>query len=79
MTGVDIVQDIVEILVAGITQLGQGIGEGISSFVTALAFTGTGSDQTLSVYFIMVCVFGGIALAVGLTTKIFNWLSNLGN
>lgn len=79
MTGVEIVQEIVEILVSGITQLGQGLGEGISSFVTALAFTGTGENQQLSVYFIMVCVFGGIALAVGLTTKIFNWLSNLGN
>ena len=74
-----IVEQIVSILVAGITQLGSGIGAGVSNFVTALAFTGTGSDQTLSIYFVMVCVFGGIALAVGLTTKIFNWLSNLGN
>ena len=79
MTGVAIVEQVVGILVAGITQLGQGIGSGISAFVTSLAFTGTGESQSLSVYFIMVCVFGGIALAVGLTTKIFNWLSNLGN
>ena len=74
-----IVEEIVGILVSGITQLGQGLGSGINAFVTSLAFTGTGSDQTLSIYFVMVCVFGGIALAVGLTTKIFNWLSNLGN
>ena len=79
MTGLEIVQEVVSILVAGITQLGQGIGSGISAFATALAFQGTGENQTLSVYFILVCVFGGIALAVGLTTKIFNWLSNLGN
>lgn len=79
MSGTDIVTQIVQILVAGITQLGQGIGTGISSFVEALAFTGTGESRQMSVYFVMVCVFGGIALAVGLTTKIFNWLSNLGN
>lgn len=79
MSGTDIVQQIVGILVSGITQLGSGLGTGINNFVTSLAFTGTGSGQQLSVYFVMVCVFGGIALAVGLTTKIFNWLQNLGN
>lgn len=78
MTGTEIVSEIVEILVAGITELGAGIGSGVSSFVTALAFTTSGDTTTLSVYFIMVCVFGAIALAVGLTTLIFNWLSNLG-
>lgn len=79
MTPTDIVQDVVDILVAGITNLGAGIGSGIQSFVTSLAFTGTGSDQTLSVYFVMVLVFAGVALAVSLTTRIFSWLSNLGN
>lgn len=79
MAGTAIVEQIVGILVAGLTQLGSGLGTGINNFVQSLAFTGTGNDQTLSVYFVMICVFGGIALAVGLTTKIFNWLSNLGN
>ena len=79
MTPAEIVQEIVEILVAGITQLGSGIGSGIQSFATALAFQGTGENQTLSVYFILVLVFAGIALAVGLTTRIFTWLSSLGN
>lgn len=79
MTGAQIVTQIVEILVAGITQLGTGIGSGIGNFAQALAFTGTGSEQTLSVYFVLVLVFAGVALAIGLTTKIFNWLSNLGN
>lgn len=79
MTGTEIVGEVVDILVAGLTDLGAGIGSGISSFVTSLAFTGSDDAQTLSVYFIMVLVFAGVALAVGLTTKIFNWLSNLGN
>lgn len=63
MSGTDIVTEIVDILVAGITQLGSGIGAGISNFATALAFTGTGEQQTLSVYFVLVIVFAGVSLA----------------
>lgn len=79
MSGTSIVTEIVNILVAGLTQLGTGIGQGISNFATSLAFSGTGEQQTLSVYFVLVLVFAGVALAIGLTTKIFNWLSSLGN
>lgn len=79
MDGIAIVEDVVDILVAGLTQLGQGIGSGIQAFVTSLAFTGTGENATLSVYFIMVLVFAAVALAVGLTTRIFQWLTSLGN
>lgn len=82
MTGVDIVQDIVEILSAGITSLGTAIGSGISNFAQALAFqtVGTGADahQELSVYFVLVIVFAGVSLAIGLTRLIFMWLESLG-
>lgn len=82
MSGVQTVQAIVEILVAGIQGLAEGIGSGISEFAQALAYTttGTGSDAvtTLSPYFILVIVFAGISLAVGLTRLIFMWLSSLG-
>lgn len=79
MTGAEIVTEIVEILVSGLTSLGTGIGSGVANFASALAFTGTGDNQTLSVYFILVIVFAGVSLAIGLTTLIFNWLSSLGN
>lgn len=78
-TGVQVVDAIVQILVEGLTSLGTGIGTGVANAVQALAFTGTGENQQLSVFFIMVCVFGAIALAVGLTTRIFSWLESLGN
>lgn len=78
MDGVAIVTQIVQILVAGITQLGTGIGEGVSNFATALAFTGTGENRTLSVYFVLVIVFAGVSLAIGLTRLIFGWLESLG-
>lgn len=79
MTGVAIVGEIVDILVSGLADLGAGIGAGVSGFVQNLAFTTSGGTTTLSVFLVMICVFGAIALAVGLTTKIFNWLSSLGN
>lgn len=72
--GEDVVTSVATWLTAGISQLGAGIGTGVSSFVTSLAI----KDGSLSPYFVAVCVFGGIALAVCLTTKVFNWLSALG-
>ena len=74
-----IVSEIVSILTAGIAGMAQGIGAGVNTFATSLAFTGTGNDQTLSIYFVLVLVFAGVALAVGITTRIFSWLSSLGN
>lgn len=78
MQGTAIVTQIAQILTAGLTTLGQGIGEGVSNFVSALAFTGTGENQTMSVYFVVLVSFAGVALAVGLTRHIFAWLSSLG-
>lgn len=83
MQATDIVSEIVQILVAGLTELGTGIGNGVANFAKALAFetVGEGSSATtqLSTYFVLILVFAGVALAIGLTTKIFNWLQNLGN
>lgn len=69
-----VVGDIVDILTGGIIGLGSGIGSSVNGFIQSLVFSG----NDLSVYFVFICVFGGIALAVGLTTKIFNWLQNIG-
>lgn len=82
MTGIAVVEQIVGILVSGITGLASGIGTGVQSLVNALWFTttGTGSDAvtTMSVFAVMVCVFAAIGLAVGLSRLIFNWLGSLG-
>lgn len=71
------VTQMVEILVSGITGIGQGIGSGVNSFVTALAVTGTGDTATISVFLTFVCVFAAIALGVGLTRHIFGWIESL--
>ena len=73
-----ILQALVELLVGGLTQMGSGIASGVNAFVTGLAVTGTGSEQTISVFLATVGIFGGIALAVGLTRRIFAWIQSLG-
>lgn len=81
MDGVQFVKDMVDILVAGITNLGSGLAEGINSFVTNLAITttGTGNDatQSMSVFLVFTLCFCGISLAIGITRHVFYWLESL--
>lgn len=82
MSGVDIVQEVVTILVSGLKKMATGIGEGVSELAKALFFTtnGTGAEATqeLSVFGTLIIVFAGIALAIGLSRLIFHWLTSLG-
>ena len=78
MTGVQVVEGIVDILVAGLTKFATGIGSGVSAFVQNLWFTGTGESTQFSVYAILILSFAGISLVIGLSTLLFHWLQNLG-
>ena len=77
-----ILSQIVEILVGGITGMAQGIGSGLNEMASALFITTTGeganATQTLSTFGGIVAIFGGIALAVGLTTLVTKWIMSLG-
>lgn len=75
---VAIVGEIVDILVAGIVDLGEGIGTGINSAVTSLFITTSEGVSSLSVAGGIIVVFAAISLAVGLTTFITKWLFSLG-
>lgn len=82
MSASAIMTEVISILVSGIQGLASGIGNGLKSLVDAVFFTttGTGADTTttLSTFGIMVCIFAGISLAVGLSRLIVHWLSTLG-
>lgn len=69
---------IVELLGGGISGMATAIGSGVQDIVTNLAVTGTGSTATISTFVAFVAIFGGIGLAVGLTTKLFMWIRSLG-
>lgn len=66
MTGMQIMEAIIEILVGGITRIGSAIGLGLSNLVTSILLTGEGETQTLSTFGVVTVVFAGIALAIGL-------------
>lgn len=79
MTALEILQEIISILVGGIQGVATGIGQGLTTLVQAIFFTGTGETQTLSLFGILIIVFGGVALALGLCYFVVNWLKSLGN
>lgn len=82
MSGVQIMQAIIEILVGGISQVAQGIGQGLSTLAQSvfLQTTGTGADATttLSTFGVLIVVFAGISLAIGLSRWVVNFVASLG-
>lgn len=74
-----LLNQIIELLVGGITGMATGLGKGINQYVSDLFIvTAEGGAMSLSSFGGMVAIFGGIALAVGITRRIFNWLITLG-
>lgn len=82
MSGVEIMQAVVEILVGGISGVATGIGEGLSTLATSifLQTSGTGAEATtsLSTFGVLIVVFAGISLAVGLCRWVVNFVTSLG-
>lgn len=78
MSGVAIVEQIVSILTAGIVSLGQGIGQGLSALVNAIFFVTVEGTTTMSTFGILVVVFAGVSLCIGLCRLVVRWLSTLG-
>lgn len=73
-----VLQEIISILVAGITGIASGIGEGLSTLVQSIFLTGSGESLTLSTFGGLVVVFAGISLAIGLSKWVINWVTSLG-
>lgn len=82
MTGVQIMQSVIEILVGGITQVAKGIGGGLSTLAQSvfLQTTGEGDSATtsLSTFGVLIIVFAGISLAIGLSRWVVNFVASLG-
>lgn len=82
MSGVQIMQAIIEILVGGISGVATGIGQGLSTLAQSVFLQTTGSGDTavtsLSVFGVLVIVFAGISLAIGLSRWVVNFVASLG-
>lgn len=77
MSGV--LQEIITLLVSGISQMATGIGSGLQALANAIFLDTTGSSPVLSTFGGLIVVFAGIALAIGLSRFVVNWVTSLGN
>lgn len=74
-----LLQQIIEILVGGITGIAQGVGTGLTELAKSIFVTGTGETTTLSIFGGLVVVFAGISLAIGLCRWVVDWVTSLGS
>lgn len=72
-----ILQQIIEILIAGITGIASGVGSGLTTLAQSI-FLGAEAG-TLSVFGGLVVVFAGISLAIGLCRWVVDWITSLGS
>ena len=78
-----VLQEFVEILVSGIVSLATGIASGIKTMAMALFLTYSENSQGvmvpgLSVFGGIIAIFAGLALAIGITTRVYTWVTSLG-
>ena len=77
-----VLQEFVQILVSGIVSLAEGIAAGIVAMAKALFLetnATTGAVEGLSVFGGIVGIFAGLALAISITTRVYTWVTSLGN
>lgn len=78
----NVLQEFVQLLVSGISDLATGIANGVATMAEALFLKtnpSTHAVEGLSVFGGIVAIFAGLALAVGITTKVYTWITSLGN
>lgn len=77
-----VLQEFVQILVGGISQLAQGIASGVAEMAEALFLkvnATTNAVEGLSTFGGIVAIFAGLSLAIAITTKVYTWVTSLGN
>lgn len=72
-----ILNQIIEILIGGITGIASGVGSGLTTLAQSI-FLGT-EPGSLSVFGGLVVVFAGISLAIGLCRWVVDWITSLGS
>lgn len=73
--------EFIQILVGGIVDLAGGIATGVANMATQLflATDSGGAVTGLSVFGGIVGIFAGVTLAIGITTRVYTWVTSLGN
>lgn len=75
-----VLTDFLSILVGGIITLAEGIASGVVAMTKALFLEvgENGAVTGLSVFGGVIAIFAGIALAIGITTRVYLWVTSLG-
>lgn len=81
---VSVLTQIMSLLVGGIEQVAEGIGGGLKAlveniFINVTETSGGATTYELTTFGALVVIFAGVSLAIGLSTKIFNWVTSLGS
>ena len=76
-----VMQEIISILISAITQLGEGIGSGLTSLVKSifLVTSEAGAVTGLSVFGQIVLIFAALSLAFGLVRWVLSFITSLGS
>ena len=74
----EVLTEIIELLVAGISGIASGIGSGLTTLVSNIFLDTTGDTTKLSVFGGVIIVFAGVSLAIGLSRWVVNWVTSLG-
>lgn len=76
-----VLTELIDLLGGGIVEFATKIGAGVAALVKAFLLEGEGTQAnpyTLSVFGGAVAIFGAVALALALSTRIFNMIATLG-
>lgn len=75
----ELLAQIIEILVGGITGIASGIGTGLTNLVQAIFVTvGAEGTMELTTFGVVIVVFAGVSLAISLSKFITGWVTSLG-
>lgn len=74
-----VLTEIINLLTAGITGMASGIGGGLQALVSNIFLDTTNNSTALSTFGGVIVIFGAVALAIGLSRFIVNWLTSWGN
>lgn len=82
MSASAIMTEIITLLVGGLKEMAVGIGEGLSALAKSIFLqevtSGGETTTSLSVFGILIVIFAGISLAVGLSRWVVNFVTSLG-
>ncbi len=74
-----VLTEILNLLTSGISTYAQAFGSGLADTVEAIFLTtGEGGALSLSTTGGLIVIFAGLALAIGITRLVFNWVVSLG-